>query len=162
MMRELRQHRARGFTLIELLAAAAILGILATVAVPVVQTTMKREKERELLLALRQIRNAIDSYKEATASGRIDSDPNLSGYPPSLQELVIGVPLKDKTSSARIYFLRRIPRDPFASTSLPAADTWSTRSYDSSAEAPHPGADVFDVASSSNLTGLNGVLYAEW
>lgn len=155
-------RRQRGFTLIELLAAAAILGILASVAVPVIQTSVRREKERELRLALRDIRNAIDAYKAASVAGRIETGINESGYPPRLQDLVGGVPVKDKSGPLTIYFLRKLPRDPFADRGVAAADTWMKRSFDSSPEAPHEGMDVFDVASRSALKGLNGVPYAEW
>lgn len=157
-----RRWRARGFTLLELLAAAAILGVLASVAVPVVQTTVRREKERELRQALRDIRNAIDAYKQATAAGVVAIPPNGSGYPPSLLDLTAGVEIKDQPSAPKLYFLRRLPRDPFAAASLPAADTWAKRSYVSPPEAPQEGDDVFDVASNSPLTGMNGVKYAEW
>lgn len=154
--------RSRGFTLIELLASAAILGILASVAVPVVQTTMRREQERELRLALRDIRRGIDAYKDAFAHGKIELPNGASGYPPTLMDLVTGVPVKGNPAAPPQFFLRRIPRDPFADRGLASADTWSKRSYDSPPEAPHEGADVFDVASSSALTGLNGVPYAQW
>ncbi|MDN2700401.1 type II secretion system protein [Janthinobacterium sp. SUN100] len=156
------KRRQRGFTLLELLAAAAILGILASVAVPVVQTTVRREKERELRLALRDIRSAIDAYKAASVAGRIETGINESGYPPRLQDLAGGIPVKDKSGALTIYFLRRLPRDPFADRSIAAADTWVKRSFDSSPDAPREGADVFDVASRSPLMGLNGVPYAQW
>lgn len=154
---------ARGFSLIELLAAAAIIGVLATVAVPVVETSVRREKERELRQALRDIRHGIDAFKLAAATGRIAMHPADSGYPPTLQDLVDGVPDEQNKTGPRLYFLRRIPRDPFFSDrTVPAPDTWGKRSYDSPPEAPHAGADVFDVYSTSGLTGLNGLPYAEW
>lgn len=155
--------RPFGFSLIELLAAAAILGVLATVAVPVIETTVRREKERELRQALRDIRRGIDAYKQAAATGHILVSNADSGYPPKLEDLVIGVQDEKNKAGPRLYFLRRIPRDPFFSNrSVPAADTWGKRSYDSPPESPKAGADVFDVYSTSGQTGLNGVPYAEW
>jgi general secretion pathway protein G len=152
-----------GFSLIELLAAAAILGVLAAVAVPVIETTVRRDKERELRKALRDIRGAIDAYKQATASGHVASKLEDSGYPHDLLDLVVGVEDQTNKNGSKLYFLRRIPRDPFASDlSIPAADTWGKRSFDSSPDAPHQGADVFDVYSTSPLTGMNGQAYREW
>lgn len=118
----------RGFSLIELLAAAAIIGILATVAVPVIETTVRRQKEHDLRLALRDIRQAIDAYKAAAAGGHIALKSDDSGYPPSLVELVSGVDDLAHQGGAKLYFLRRIPRDPFfADSAIPAIDTWGKR-----------------------------------
>lgn len=152
-----------GFSLIELLAAAAIMGILATVAVPVIETTVRREKERELRQALRDIRSAIDAYKQAAASGHIRMDEGDSGYPPSLLSLSEGVEDLGNKTGAKLYFMRHIPRDPFgADLSVPAADTWGKRSSDSPPEAPREGGDVFDVHSNSQRVGMNGLPYREW
>lgn len=152
-----------GFSLIELLASAAILGILASVAVPVVQTTMRRERERELRQALRDIRRGIDAYKQATLSGHIASQTGDSGYPKQLTDLVTGLPDALDASAPHQYFLRRLPRDPFfADATVAAADTWAKRRYDSPPDAPQEGPDVFDVYSRSDQTGLNGVPYAQW
>lgn len=156
-------YRVAGFSLIELLAAAAILSVLATVAVPVIETTVRREKERQLRQALRDIRGAIDAYKMAAATGHIALKPDDSGYPPSLQDLVAGVEDDANKKGPKLYFLRRIPRDPFATDfSVAAADTWGKRSFESPPDAPRPGADVFDVYSNSPQTGLNGQPYREW
>jgi general secretion pathway protein G len=152
-----------GFSLIELLATAAIVALLATVAVPVVETTVRRERERELRQALRDIRGAIDAYKKATATGHIAIKPDDSGYPPSLLDLVVGVEDQANKGGPKLYFLRRIPRDPFyTDLSVAPADTWGKRSFDSPPEAPRDGVDVFDVYSTSPLTGLNGQPYQEW
>lgn len=158
----LARLRVRGFSLIELLAAAAITGLLASVAVPFVETTIKRQKEQALRTALDQIRGGIDAYKKAVDDQRIEMAAELSGYPPALQDLVAGVP--DKKNLGRpLYFLRRIPRDPFyPDAGVAAAATWGLRSLSSSADSPQSGAEVFDVYSTSERTGLNGVPYREW
>ncbi|WP_373987778.1 prepilin-type N-terminal cleavage/methylation domain-containing protein [Duganella sp. BuS-21] len=159
----LHRHRNTGFSLLELLAAAAIIGLLASVAVPFVETTVKRQKERELKTALRDIRQAIDAYKQAVATGHIATKLELSGYPPSLIELAGGVEDLANKTGPKLYFLRRIPRDPFAADASAAAiDTWGTRSFASEPANPVAGDDVFDVYSLSDRTGLNGVPYREW
>lgn len=156
-------RRRAGFSLIELLVAAAILALLATVAVPVIETTVQREKERQLRQALRDIRGAIDAYKQAAASGHIFTKPDDSGYPPSLLDLAAGVDDQANKTGPKLYFLRRIPRDPFfGDLSVAPSDTWAKRSFDSPPDSPHEGADVFDVYSTSALTGLNGQPYREW
>lgn len=152
-----------GFSFIELLASAAILGLLASIAVPFVETTVRRQKEHDLRIALREIRQGIDAYKQATVTGRIASLPAQSGYPPSLTELVAGVDDLAHVGGPKLYFLRRVPRDPFFQDgSVSAIDTWGLRSFESSAERPRSGNDVFDVYSLSSQTGLNGVPYVEW
>lgn len=154
---------SRGFSLLELLATAAIIGLLATVAVPFVETTVKRQKERELRVALRDIREAIDAYKRAVSTGHIATKTGLSGYPPSLTELAGGVTDLAHANGPKLYFLRRIPRDPFfADSTVGAIDTWGQRSFVSEPESPVAGDDVFDVYSLSPKTGLNGVPYREW
>lgn len=163
MKRGQQRGRAYGFTLIELLASAAILGVLATVAVPVIETSMRREKERELRQALRDIRRGIDAYKQAAVTGHIKQNPGDSGFPPSLLDLVEGVQDEQNPDGPKLYFLRRIPRDPFVrDRNVPADETWAKRSYESPPESPREGVDVFDVYSTSPLTGLNEVPYAEW
>lgn len=153
-----------GFSLIELLASAAIIGLLATVAVPFVETAVKRQKEHDLRLALNQIRQAIDAYKQATLDGRIAVTPDQSGYPLSLALLVGGVAnARPGYGPPVLYFLRRIPRDPFfPDASVATIDTWALRSFDSPPDSPRSGSDVFDVHSQSAQTGLNGVPYKEW
>jgi len=163
MMLRSRHMQGNGFSLIELLAAAAILGLLASVAVPFVETTMKRQKEQALRIALRDIRQALDAYKQAASDGRIKLDQAKSGYPASLTELTSGVKDEKNAPHRKMYFLRRIPRDPFnTDSSVPAIQSWGLRSYASEEDKPVPGDDVFDVYSTSELTGLNGVPYKEW
>lgn len=154
---------ARGFTLIELLVSLAILSVLALIVVPVAQVQVQSRKEQELRLALRDIRDAIDAYKRAGDEGRVERTAGSTGYPPSLQALVEGMPDLRSPSQARLFFLRRVPRDPFHSEAeVEDAATWGLRSYASPADAPEPGEDVYDVYSLSDGVGLNGVPYKRW
>jgi len=154
---------ARGFTLIELVITVAIVAILASVALPLNELVVQRGKEQDLRRALRDIREAIDRYKEASDEGRIPKRVGESGYPPRLEVLVAGVVDAKSPARARIYFLRRIPRDPLASDpSLAPAETWGKRSYASPPDAPSEGDDVFDVYSRAPGTGINGRAYREW
>lgn len=153
----------RGFTLIEMLVVVAIISILASAAYPLAELTMRRERERELRAALLQLRNGIDAYKQAYDEGRMIKRTGASGYPRHLDELVFGVEDSRSPRKQRIYFLRRLPRDPtFPDTSLPAGETWGLRSYASPPDAPQEGEDVFDVYSKSDLTGLSGIPYRDW
>lgn len=153
----------RGFTMIELLVVMAILGILAAAVMPLGETLIVARKERELRQALQEIRSAIDEYKRAVDRGAIMLSASDSGYPPNLQTLVDGVTdARPQAKGQKLYFLRQIPRDPFADPQLPAAQTWRLRSYASPANRPEPGVDVYDVHSSSSAVALDGSSYAKW
>lgn len=153
----------RGFTLIELMVSVAILAVLASVVVPLAQVSSQRAREQELRLALRELRGAIDAYKQAVDDGRVYRSIDTTGFPPNLEVLVSGVTDLKDPKGRNIYFLRRIPRDPMnADAALPAEATWGKRSYASEPDDPREGDDVYDVYSLSRRTGLDGRPYQEW
>lgn len=152
-----------GFSYIEVMVTLLIVSVLATIAVPAVENMVQRRKEGELREALREMRTAIDAYKAAADAGRVAKAEGESGYPRRLEDLVEGVEDAKDTKRPRIYFLRRLARDPFAvQADLTAAQTWGRRSYASPPNAPAAGEDVFDVYSQSRAIGLNGISYREW
>lgn len=154
--------RERGFSLVEVVITVAIVALLATIAAPLAETVVRRGKEQDLKIALYQIRDAIDAYKLASDASFIEKSGDATGYPPSLDVLVEGVRDVRSVTGEKIYFLRRIPRDPFADPRLEASLTWGLRSYESAPDDPRPGDDVFDVYSLSPGNGLNGIPYREW
>jgi general secretion pathway protein G len=163
--------RSAGFTLIEMVITLALVGLLSMAALPLYDITVTRLKETELRAALRTLRSALDAYKAAYDSGAIPAEAGLSGYPPSLDVLAQGVDTKPagavtlsgQSAAQKLVFLRQVPRDPFhPDPRLPAAQTWQTRAYGTPPDAPQSGKDVFDVASTVNRVGLNGVAYSDW
>jgi general secretion pathway protein G len=144
----------RGLTLIELIVTVAILGILASAAVPLATFQIKREKERELRYDLWMMRDAIDKYKDAADKGAIQTKVDSQNYPPDLDTLVNGVDIQGK----KVKFLRRLPVDPMTGTA-----EWGLRSMQ---DDPHSdsygGQSVFDVYSKSQGTGLDGTKYSDW
>ena len=155
--------RGNGFSLIELLITLGVVAVLATVVVPVAQTSLQRGKEQELRLALRDLRAAIDLYKKASDDGRIQKAANDTGYPKNLKILVDGEDDLRDPKHGKIRFIRRIPRDPMhPDSSVPAVDTWGKRAYASEPDNPKEGDDVYDVYSKSKGIGLNGVPYRKW
>ena len=146
---------ARGFTLVELVIAVAIVAVLATAALPLNELVVQRAKEQDLRRALREIRAGIDAYKQAYDDGRIVKKADESGYPKRLEDLVQGVEDQKSARREKIYFLRRLPPDPFG-------EPWGRRSYSSAPEDPREGDDVFDVYSKAPGNGINGRPYREW
>jgi general secretion pathway protein G len=152
----------RGFTLIELVIAVAIVALLASAALPLNELVVQRAKEQDLRRALREIRTAIDAYKQASDEGRIPKRVGESGYPKRLEDLVQGVEDQKNPKKERIYFLRRLPRDPFAPNEASAVESWGKRSYASPPDDPREGEDVFDVFTLAQGKGINGRPYREW
>lgn len=159
----LAPRRRAGFSLIELLITLALIGVLAGLVSPVAQTLIQRGRERELTRSLLEIRRAIDDYKRASDEGRIAKPAGASGYPASLSLLVAGVVDLRDPLRGKLYFLRRLPRDPLQADTAGAPEaSWGKRSYASDAEQPQEGADVYDVYALSGQVGLNGVPYGQW
>jgi general secretion pathway protein G len=151
----------RGFTFIELMITLSILATLAMVAAPMAQVALQREKEHQLRTALIEVREAIDAYKRAADNGRIKLSIGDSGYPKRLEDLVTGVPDQRSPRKQNMYFLRRIPRDPFAPSET-SGGGWAMRAYASPPDNPSEGEDVFDISSRSGKMGLNGIPLKQW
>lgn len=162
----------RGFTLIEMVITLALVAILALAIMPFSELIVQRQKEQELSAALREIRTALDAYKDASDAGQIEKEAEASGYPPSLTVLVTGVKNVRDPKGGMMMFLRRVPRDPFfaGDPDTPAEDTWDARAYgtpsDPAADGPpggfESGKDVYDVTSKSARVGINGIPYKQW
>lgn len=150
-----------GFTFIELVVATAVMMILASAALPLARVSIKRQKEAELHRDLREMRGAIDAYKDAVIAG-IVGGVNVStaseGYPPDLETLVNGVIRSNDPSGRKIKFLRRIPIDPMTGN-----DDWGMRAYGDRPDATTwGGGSVYDVYSKSEAKALNGTKYKDW
>jgi len=155
--------KTRGFTLIELVITVAIVAVLASAVLPLNELAHQRAKEQDLRRALREIRVAIDAYKQASDEGRILKRVGEAGFPKSLEDLAQGVEDQKNPRRDKMYFLRRIPRDPFAAEPNKApAETWGKRAYSSPPDDPREGEDVFDVFTRSEGKGINGRPYKEW
>jgi general secretion pathway protein G len=156
MIRDLARRREAGFTLAELVMVAALIALLATIVLPVAKFTVKRRKEAELHLALRQMRTAIDDFKRLSDQGMIPIKLGSEGYPPDLETLVEGVQLVGQDTKRK--FLRRIPVDPMT------GDTeWGLRSYQDDWDSDSWGGEnVYDVYSKSDATALDGTKYKDW
>lgn len=155
--------RARGYTLIELLVVLAVLGLLVGIAMPLAEVTVQREKERELKRDLWELRDAIDAYKRARVAGMLPGVGDMTPYPASLEVLTqVQADGRPGHQGEILRFLRRIPRDPFADPSVSPEKSWGLRSYESDAEHPQAGDNVYDVYSRSSGVGLNGVPLNQW
>jgi len=149
-------RRSRGFTLAELAMVCALLAILAAVALPTARFMVRREREAELRLALRQMRNAIDEHKRLADQGMIQIELGTEGYPAELETLVEGVSIVGQTTKRR--FLRRIPVDP-----MTGQVEWGMRSYQDEPDSwSWGGENVYDVYSLSEATALDGTKYKDW
>lgn len=150
----LRHRRSGGMTLVELMVAITILLLLTTMALPLARVTIQREKERVLRRDLREMRDAIDHYKDAADRGGFPIQTGTEGYPPDLDTLVKGVEIHGK----KYRFLRRIPKDPMTNSY-----DWGLRSVQDDPDTTSwGGQDVFDVFTTSEGTALDGTKYNTW
>jgi general secretion pathway protein G len=151
----------QGYSFVELLIVTAILFILASAVVPLAQVGSQRQRESELRSDLRQIRTAIDKFKDAVDAGRISQtelSPGSEGYPPDLETLVEGVPIQNDQTGAKLKFLRRIPIDPMTNST-----EWGLRAFQDKSDSTTWGrGNVFDVYSKSGGTALDGTKYKDW
>lgn len=148
--------RQRGFTLAELVTVCGMVIVLASVALPTGRFMMKREREAELRLALRMMRNAIDEHKRLADAGMIQVQLGSEGYPAELEELVEGIDVVGQKDKRR--FLRRIPIDPMTGKA-----EWGLRSYQDSRDSTSWGGEnVYDIYSLSKAKALDGTKYGEW
>lgn len=149
--------RIGGFSLIELILTIALISIFAGMAVPLARNTIRREREVELRRALREMRVAIDRYKEASDRGFIQVKLGTEGYPEKLDVLVEGVTMTGAVDK-KLKFLRRIPEDPMTGTA-----EWGLRAYqDDPASTSWGGQNVFDVYTRSEGIALDGTKYKDW
>jgi len=147
----------RGFTLIELLVTVLIISILVGLAVPLARNSIKREREVELRAALREIRTAIDKYKDYSDRGMIMVKVDTEGYPDKLETLVEGVQVVGQVDK-KLKLLRRIPKDPMTNST-----EWGQRSVQDDLKATSwGGQNVFDVYTKSEGTAFDGSKYKEW
>jgi len=153
-----RRGGAAGMSLLELVVACAILLILATASIPLARNTIRWRKEQDLRLALREMRDAIDRYKDASDKGQIQVKAGTEGYPESLDALVKPTPLTGTAADKRIRFLRDIPMDP-----MTKSKDWGMRSVqDDTDTTSWGGQDVFDVYSKSSGMAMDGTKYSDW
>ena len=156
------RHVERGFTFVEMLVVVALVAVLASAAMPLAKVAMQRQREVELRYALREMRTAIDRYKDAVDQGAIPATrirPGSEGYPPDLETLVVGVEAAGQgTTDRKLKFLRRIPIDP-----MTREPVWGLRAYEDKPDSRSwGGQNVYDVYSKSEGTALDGTKYGDW
>ncbi|HLH43044.1 MAG TPA: type II secretion system protein [Bryobacteraceae bacterium] len=153
-----RARSQGGMTLVELIVACTIMAYLTTLAVPLARYKVQRDKERDLVWALRTIHKAIDDYKDAALAGKIQVKIGTDGYPEKLQDLVDGVDLVQSAEKKKIKFLRKIPIDPMTGTT-----DWGLRStQDDPTSTSWGGQNVFSVYTKSTARARDGTLYSTW
>ena len=155
------RNAVQGYTFVELLVVTSIILILASAIQPLAKVTIQRSREAELHRVLREMRTAIDKFKDAADAGQIPTTElkaGSEGYPPDLDTLVEGVSVANDATGRKLKFLRRVPIDPMT------GDTeWGMRSYtDKPDSTAWGGSNVYDVYSKSQGTGLNGIKYKDW
>lgn len=155
----MRTKTEKGFTLIEMIIVVVIISVLAAVAIPMVETSVKRDKELELRRSLRTIRTAIDEYKKFIEDNNIKMDEDTYNYPEELEDLVKGIEFKDEKGEEKIKkFLRSLPIDPMTNST-----EWGMRSYqDKRDENSWGGENVWDVFTKSERKALDGTYYKDW
>jgi general secretion pathway protein G len=160
-MRRILRASDRGYSFIELIVVTTIVLILASAVQPLVRVTITRQKEAELRRVLREMRTAIDKYKDAADMQMIpptELKVGAEGYPPTLETLVEGVSVANDATGRKLKFLRRVPADP-----ITGSDEWGMRSYQDKPDATRwGGQNVYDVYSLSEGTGLDGTKYRDW
>jgi general secretion pathway protein G len=160
-LRELLNQSERGFTFVELVIVSTIVLILASAVQPLAKVTITRQKEVELRRALREMRDAIDKFKDAADAQMIpptELRAGGEGYPPDLETLVEGVSVVGDATGRKLKFLRRIPKDPMTGEA-----EWGLRSYQDRPDSTSwGGQNVYDVYSLATGTGLDGTKYSEW
>jgi general secretion pathway protein G len=158
-MRSRRNHKGeRGLTLVELIVAFTILSLLTTMALPLARYKVRRDKERELRIAIDEIDRAIDNYKDASTLGKIEVKLGTEGYPETLDQLVDGVKLLQDANGKKIKFLRRIPLDPMTNSY-----DWGKRSMQDDPKSTNwGGQNIFAVYTKSTERARDGTLYSEW
>jgi general secretion pathway protein G len=161
MVMWMRRATERGYTLIELLIVTSILIVLASAVLPLMKVTAQRQREIELRRSLREVRTAIDKFRDSVDQGLIattELEPGSEGYPPDLKTLVDGVPAANDASGRKLKFLRRVPTDPMTN-----GTEWGLRSYQDKPDSTSwGGKNVFDVYTTSTATALDGTKYRDW
>jgi general secretion pathway protein G len=152
---------ANGYTFVELVVVAGIIMILALAAMPLARVTAQRQREVELRAALREMRTAIDKFKDAADAQQIaplEIKAGSEGYPADLETLVDGIPAANDATGRKLKFLRRIPIDPMTKKA-----EWALRSYQDDPDTTHwGGQNVFDVRTTFDGTALDGTKYRDW